>query len=102
MNWVPTIFGWPAVVASILVTLVALVRGSSKLAVAGALLALPFMFYMFGTPRFRLVALPIFGSHLAAAYPLQRGNRTLALILFLPFACFAAFVARLVVTQWAG
>ena len=102
MNLVPIIFGWPAVVASVLVTIVAVVRASSKLAVAGALFALPFMLYMFLTPRFRLVAPPIFALHLAAAYALQCGSRAFALLLFLPFAGFAAFVARLVLARWAG
>jgi hypothetical protein len=102
MNWVPIIFGWPAVVGSILVTSLALARGSSKLALAGVLSALPFMLYMSGTPRFSIVALPIVASHMAAAFALHRHNRSLALILFLPFVGFALFVARLVLKQWAG
>jgi hypothetical protein len=100
MSWFVIALGWPAVIVSFLLTLLAIARSSSKFAVTGALFALPFMLYLFATPRFRLVALAAFGSHLAAAYALRRRSRTVAFMLFLPFVCLAAFVAALVVNQW--
>ncbi|MGE5305259.1 MAG: hypothetical protein ACM3TN_18265 [Alphaproteobacteria bacterium] len=62
----------------------------------------PFTYYLFVTPRFMIVALPVFGAYLAAAYVLRCGLLLLALLLALPFAVFAAYVAWLVAIQPAG
>lgn len=99
MPWAVIVFGWPAVIASILITLTALVVRSSRLALTGAVVALPFMVYIFGGPRFRLIAPLIVGSHVAVAFALRRGRPGLALALALPFIALAAFVASLVVNQ---
>ena len=97
-SW-PILLGWPAVAVGVLFTLFAVVRRSSKLALLGTLLEIPFMLYLFGTPRFKPLALPILAANLAAILALSRGNRGIALMLFMPFVYVAIFVARAVVGQ---
>jgi hypothetical protein len=102
MSWVQVVFGWPAVIVSVLTTLAGLLWASWRIVVTGAVVALPFMLYMFGTPRFMLVAPLIVASHFGAAYAVSRGERAVGFILFLPFTGFVGFVAWLVLAQPAG
>ncbi len=99
MTVVEIIFGWPAVCASLLVTASGIVLRAAKIALAGALIATPFMVYLFATPRFRLIALPVLCAHFATAYALRREGRVVAVAFFAPFVVLAAYVASLV--GWA-
>jgi hypothetical protein len=99
MPLVAVVFGWPAVVASILLTLAGIAVSRWRLVLGGAAVGSPFLFYLFMTPRFRLVALPVALMHLAAARAVARGHRVAALALIAPFVALAAFVARLVIRQ---
>ena len=95
----PLLLGWPAVAVGVLFTFFAVLRRSFKLALLGTLLEIPFMWYLFGTPRFKVLALPVLAANLAAVLALSRGNRGIALMLFMPFVYVAIFVARVVVGQ---
>jgi hypothetical protein len=96
---VAVILGWPAVIASIALALAGIATARTKMVLAGAIVACPFLFYLFLTPRFRwvapLAAAPLFLAVRAAA----RRQRGTALLLVAPYVGLALFVAYLVVNQ---
>jgi len=59
MTFIEIIFGWPAVFASIVLTSAGIAIRSWMVALVGAIIAAPFMLYLFGTPRFMLVVVPV-------------------------------------------
>jgi hypothetical protein len=99
MTFVEIIFGWPAIITSIVVTTTGIAVRSWVIAFIGAIIAIPFMFYLFGTPRFMLVPVPVAFAHFSVAYALYRGRRLSALVLFAPFVALVAYVALMVARQ---
>lgn len=99
MHWAAIVFGWPAVIASIAVTTAGLIAKRAALVAAGATVALPFMSYLFASPRFTWIAIPIVVMHFGSAFAIQRGRTLLAWCGFLPFVIAAALV-RAVTRGW--
>jgi hypothetical protein len=99
---VAVIFGWPAVVASLGLALVGIATTRSRMVLAGAVVACPFLFYLFLTPRFRWVAPPVAALLFLAARSAARTQRGTALLLVAPYVALALFVAYLAVTQLTG
>jgi hypothetical protein len=102
MPLVAVIFGWPAVIVSVLLTLAGIAATRWSLVLAGAVLGTPFLLYLFLTPRFRLVALLVAVLYFASAGAVAHRSRAIALALTAPFVVLAAFVAWLVMNQRAG
>ena len=99
MPIVAVIFGWPAVIASVALALVGIATTRTKKVLAGAIVACPFLFYLFLTPRFRWVA-PSAGVLLfLAVRATARRQRGKALLLVAPYVGLAVFVAYLVGSQ---
>lgn len=96
MTFAEIVFGWPAVCASLLVTSAGIVLRTWRVALAGAFVAAPFMMYLFATPRFGLIALPVSAAHFAAAYALRSRGRLAGAALFAPFVFLAGYVASVV------
>jgi hypothetical protein len=96
---VAVIFGWPAVIASIALALVGIATTRTKMVFAGAILACPFLFYLFLTPHFRWVAPPATVLLFLAVRASARRQRGKALLLVAPYVGLAVFVAYLVGNQ---
>lgn len=92
------ILGWPAVIASIALALAGIATRRTKLVLAGAIVACPFLFYLFLTPRFRWAPLAAVLLFLAVRATARR-HRGTALLLVAPYVGLAMFVAYLVVNQ---
>jgi len=95
-------FGWPAVGASILLKLVGIASSRWRPALWGVIAGYPFLFYLLLTPRFRWIAAAVACFDIGAVRALRLKQRTIALVLVLPFMVLAAMVARLVLGQYAG
>jgi len=95
------VFGWPAVFVSAALTLAGILMRSPKLALAGALAALPFMFFVFGL-LVRPIAPVVACAHFGCAYAVKREKPRLAGALFAPFVALAVGLAALVVRQWTA
>jgi len=93
------IFGWPAVIASIVLALVGVATTRAQMVLAGAVVACPFLFYLFLTPRLRWVAPPVAVLLFLAVRAAARRQRRAALLLVAPYVWLAGFVAYLVVNQ---
>ncbi len=70
--WPAIVFGWPAIVASIALSAMGIVRRRPKWLVVAAIVALPFSLYLAGTPAFGWLGLsiPLFlaGASVASRY----------------------------------
>ena len=99
MPIVAVIFGWPAVIASIALVLAGVATTRTKMVLAGAIVACPFLFYLVLTPRFQWVAPPVAGLLFLAVRATARRQRGTALFLVAPYVGLAVFVAYLVVQQ---
>jgi hypothetical protein len=100
--FVAVVFGWPAVIVSILLALGGIAARRSKMVLAGAIVACPFLFYLFLTPRLRWVAPPVAVLLFLAARAVARRRYRTALAMVAPYVGLAVFVAWLVVNQGAG
>lgn len=99
MPLVAVVFGWSAVVTSIVLTLAGIAVSRWHLVLGGAVVGSPFLFYLFLTPRFRLIAVPVALLYFGAAWALARGYRLAALALVAPFVALAMVVAQFVLGQ---
>jgi len=88
-----TIFGWPAIILSILLALAAITRRWAGLLIVATIVALPFFWYLSQTPRFGLDALLIPLLLLAAAYALTQNRARIAALLLIPYAAFILWIA---------
>jgi hypothetical protein len=99
---VAVIFGWPAVLTSTLLALFGIATGRSRLVLAAALIACPFLFYLFLTPKMRWVTPLVATLMFVAAGATARGHRLAAIALVAPYFGVALFVAYLVISQHPG
>lgn len=90
------LFGWPAVAASLLLSAVGIALRRVVVVLLGAALALPFLLYLAGTPRFALSAPAVALLYLATVVAVARLRRWVAWLLWVVFLIFAAAVAALV------
>ena len=77
--------GWPAIVVTVILALIGLLRNNYRFLLAAAILAFPFSWFLCGFPIIRspafLLPLLLFGS----GYLMFRGREMLAWILGIPF-----------------
>ena len=97
--FVAVLFGWPAVVLSLTLTLTGIAVGRWRVALAGTLIGSPFLFYLFGSPRIGWLSLVIGALYLGSAQAVARSQRALALAMATPFMLLAGFIAWLVLNQ---
>jgi|GEM_PF-4167463 len=93
-NWPIWVMGWPAITLSIVCAAAGLVLRSNRFMVAGAVIAMPFCWYLAMNPGiWRFIAPVIAFLYFIGAFALSRGQRGFALILLLPFVMVAAWLA---------
>lgn len=93
------LFGWPAIVTSVVLSLVGLVRKRPWLVALAALPAAPLAWYLGNTPRFRYVGFILPLWHLTSALLLQSGFVPAAWALMTPFFSIVGWLAVSVLTQ---
>jgi hypothetical protein len=96
---VQIIFGWPAIITSLVLSVAGLVLRKPWLLVIAGVLAIPFSWYLSGYPAIRTPAalLPLF--QFGAAWALQREKKALAWILLAPLATITVVLAVVVLRQ---
>ncbi|MFN8410815.1 MAG: hypothetical protein U0Z26_00350 [Anaerolineales bacterium] len=81
-------FGWPAILITVILTVIGLLRSDYRFLVAAAILAFPFSWFLSGFPMVRslIFLLPLlpFGS----AYLMYRGREMLAWLVAVPYFLF--------------
>jgi hypothetical protein len=95
----PTIFGWPLIILSLLASAVGLVTKRYWLLLVGAVLIIPFSYYLGNAPGIGVLAyfLPVFQA--CAAYAIRIKHLLIAWILAAPAFVVSAWAAVLVLAQ---
>ncbi len=96
---VQTIFGWPFIILSLLVSGIGLIKDRYLLLLIGAVLIFPFSFYLSGAPEIRGLAFGIPLSQVYAAYTIKKEKTIIAWLLTLPAFFASIWVAFNVLSQ---
>jgi hypothetical protein len=94
---VQIVFGWPAIIVSILLSIAGIWRKKPGLLMAAGIVCIPFAYYVSNGFRSPLLLLPV--CELGAAYALMRGFNRIAWLLIAPLLIVAALLAYTVLTQ---
>jgi hypothetical protein len=95
MNILQILFGWPVAIAGLLLTVAGMYLRWWHLVLAGAVVALPFLFQFTGTPGFRVIVYIVMALHLGSAGAVARGKVAVAILMIAPFLALILFAAIL-------
>jgi len=90
-------FGWPAIIASILLAFAGLLMKKANLLAIAGVVFLPFTYYLSNGLRNPLVVMPFF--LFASAFAISRGKTGLAWLLLAPLVIVVLWLAFVVLTQ---
>lgn len=93
---VQIVFGWPAIITSILLSIVGLWLKKTTLLVVAGIVCIPFTYYLSGY-RTPAVILPLF--QFGSAYALTRPKNLIAMLCIAPIVIVAITLAYVVLTQ---
>ncbi len=97
--WPAILFGWPAILVSIALSIMGIVRRRPKWLVVAAIVALPFSLYLAGSPAFGWLGLSI-PLLLAGASVASRYDQSMvAWSLLAPFVGVSGWLAIVVMTE---
>jgi hypothetical protein len=93
------IFGWPFIILSLLVSVTGLITKHYWLLLIGAVLSIPFSYYLSGAPGFRNIVfvLPLF--QVGAVFAVRAKKMFMAWLLLLPVILVIGWVAYAVLSQ---
>jgi len=94
---VQIIFGWPAIITSILLSIAGVMLKRPALLVASGIVCIPFTYYISNGFRAPTLSLPLF--QFASAYAITRQRDLIAWLLIAPLVIASAFLAYAVLTQ---
>jgi hypothetical protein len=95
MDFLPIIIFWIAVILSLILSVIGIIKNKFWFLIIGAILFLPFVYYFGGSPTTRvIIVLPVL--QLGSAYAVSKNNKFLAWGLFLPVILFILFVLGIV------
>ena len=93
------LLGWPALLLAAALAIFGNLKGRSSALAYGALLTLPAAWYLGNTPGFRTIGFFLPAFHLASAFALSKGHRSLAWAIITPFVGFLFWLGAVVVSQ---
>jgi hypothetical protein len=93
---VQIIFGWPAIISSILLSIAGVWLKKPTLLVVAGIVCIPFTYYLSGY-RTPAVILPLF--QFGSAYAIRREKDLIAWLLIAPLVIIAVILAYVVLTQ---
>ena len=95
----PILLGWPAILVSIGLSVIGIVRSRSAWLIVAAIISVPFSLYLFATPRFRWIALVFPVLLFGASIAIHRSLPWLAWSFFVPFVAFFGWLAVIVMSE---
>jgi hypothetical protein len=93
---VQIIFGWPAIITSILLSIAGVWWKKPALLIAAGIVCIPFTYYLSGIRLYALI-LPLF--QFGSAYAVMRQQNLIAWLLIAPLIIVAILLAYAVLTQ---
>ena len=97
--WPMIVFGWPAVIVTLLLSVAGIARKKPSLLVIATIVVIPFSYYLMGSPRFGLVGLIIPFCMLGSSIAVHRRYMALAWLLLVPFVGVFGRLAMMVLRQ---
>jgi hypothetical protein len=94
---VQIIFGWPAVITSILLSIAGIRLKKPALLIASGIICIPFIYYISNGFRNPAALLPLF--QFTSAYALMRNRELVAWLLITPLIMVSVALAYAVLTQ---
>ena len=94
---VQIIFGWPAVITSILLSIAGIRLKKPALLIASGIICIPFIYYISNGFRNPAALLPLF--QFASAYALTRNRELISWLLITPLILVSVALAYAVLTQ---
>ena len=94
---VQIIFGWPAIITSILLSIAGVSLKKAALLVAAGIVCIPFTYYISNGFRTPTLLLPLF--QFASAYAITRQQNLMAWLLIAPLVMVSVALAYVVLTQ---
>lgn len=94
---VQIIFGWPAIITSILLSIAGVWFKKPGLLIASGVVCMPFTYYVSNGFRTPVLLLPLF--QFGSAYAVRRQKDLIAWVLIAPIIVIAVFLAYAVLTQ---
>jgi hypothetical protein len=91
--------GWPGIISSLAISIAGVIRSKPVWLIIGAILAVPFSWFLSATPLFRHIGLLLPLFQLGSAVAIHRHVTWLAWLLLLPFAGIAAWLGITVLMQ---
>ncbi|MDJ1421997.1 MAG: hypothetical protein M5U10_08790 [Candidatus Methanoperedens sp.] len=91
--------GWPGIITSLAISVAGIRRKNPAWLIAGAILAVPFSWYLSQTPLFKHVGLLLPLFQLGAAVAVHKRVTWLAWLLLMPFAGIAGWLGMVVLMQ---
>jgi hypothetical protein len=95
--FIQVIFGWPAIITSILLSIAGVWLKKPAFLIAAGIVCVPFTYYVSNGFRSPLVLLPV--CELGAAYAMTRQSNKIAWLLIAPLLIVAVVLAYTVLTQ---
>ena len=95
--FVQTIFGWPAIITTILLSITGVVLKKPVLLAIAGIICIPFTYYISNGFRTPVLLLPLF--QFASAYAITRQRNVIAWLLIAPLVMVSATLAYAVLTQ---
>jgi len=97
--WPAIVFGWPAIVVSITLSVMGIVRERPKWLFAAAIIALPFSLYLAASPVFGWLGLTIPLLLAGAGISIRHRHNGVAWFLLAPFVGVSGWLAIAVMSQ---
>ena len=97
--WPAIVFGWPAILVSIALSVLGIVRGRPKWLFAAAIIALPFSFYLAASPVIGWLGLTIPLLLAGAGISIRHRHTRVAWFLLAPFVGVSGWLAIAVMSQ---
>jgi hypothetical protein len=94
---VQIIFGWPAIIASILLSIFGVWSSKPAFLVAAGIIGIPFAAYLAASTLLPALLLP--GFHFGSAYAVKRQKTLLAWLLIVPMVIVSVMLAYVVLNQ---
>jgi len=96
---VQIIFGWPAIIFSIVISVIGILKKWPWMLAAGGVVIFPFSFYLSGFPVVRFLALLLPFFQFGAAWVVHTKRNFLAWVMLFPLASVSLILATIVLTQ---
>ena len=96
---VQIIFGWPAIILSLAVSVAGVLKNWPWMLVLGGILCTPFALYLSGFPAVRFLSLLLPFFQFAAAWAVHVKWKILAGVFLLPLVSVSIILATIVLTQ---